>query len=582
MTEFLLYNGFTPLRRSPADVFLDNGVGILEATLREHGISYEIEDCATLNDIASFNLPSVSRPLRKLFNKQIFSSTSLTESEQHQVQRLSDELFSHHRSKMTAYLQGLATRIRENHIPVVGIKLWAGSTYDYCVELCQMIHEASPDTIVLAGGPQVNCFAHKGHILKLSPFDVAVYSEGETALVKILKTVQNHSNKSARLNAIAHAEIPNVVFRSSKGDIVKTPPECSDVQQKAIPWYHIREGVVPVHTIIDALGCDYGKCSFCIHPKIYPGFRRRSPVLIVNEMEQMIQQDIGLFSFTASDTPLSHGVKISQEILSRGLHLEFTMLSRAQRNAKNRRDKIIAQFRTLIRAGLKSVFFGVESGSDAVLKYVMNKGVTTDDIADTIDCLRTASRFENAKVNVITSFIYPVPLPRELTARGITNETVLSENLKFLQRIRPDSFHAAPGLLYPGTDWYTKSEQFQIEFDEASFLPKWIRQEFSYHAFLFASQAFLYSFNGTPLHRLISPSMEFARRGNDLGIPSDLWDEHFIFARANKIEGETALQDISRELFLDLLTCNDENTRYLYEGTIRHSRSVARQNTHLF
>ena len=470
----------------------------------------------------------------------------------------------------------------ENRIPAVGIKLWAGSTYDYCVELCTLIHDYSPDTIVIAGGPQVNCFSHKGQILELSPFDVAVYSEGEIALVNILKSIRNHSNKGQKLRAIANAKIPNVILRDIQNNISINPPACSDVQLKPIPAYQMRDGAVPVHTIIDALGCDYGKCTFCIHPKIYPEFRRRSPKLIVDEMEHMIRKEIGLFSFTASDTPLFHGVKISKEILDRDLKLEFTMLSRAQRNAHKRRERIVSQFRTLIRAGLKSVFFGVESGSDAVLTHVMNKGVTTDDIAATMGCLRAASKLENTHVNIIASFIYPVPLPGELTQRGITNDSVLTENLNFLQRIRPDSFHAAPGLLYPGTDWYTDAAKFNIEFDEQTFLRNWIKQELSYHAFLFPSQLPLYSFDGTPMQELISPSMEFARRGNALGIPSDLWDEHFIFARANGIEGAAALQEISRELFLDLLTCNDENTRYLYDGTIRYSRSVARRNSHLF
>ncbi|MBN2717278.1 MAG: radical SAM protein [Deltaproteobacteria bacterium] len=578
MIEFLLFNGFTPLRRSPADVFLDNGLGVLESALQMNNISYEIEDRATLPDIATFNLPTVSRPLRQLFEKHLFSSESLTQPEQAQLQHLYTELLSHHQKKMRHYLSGLALKIQKKNIPAVGIKLWAGSTYQYCVSLCQQIHAVSPDTIVIAGGPQVNCFASEGHILRLSPFDVAVYSEGENALIQILKAIQHCSTRTDRLAAIANAAIPNTIYRNHNQDVVKVQAKCTDIQQKPTPLYRMREGVVPVHTIIDALGCDYGKCTFCIHPKISPGFRRRSPEKIVDEMAQMIQQEIGLFSFTASDTPLSHGVQISEEILKRRLKLEFTMLSRAQRNAANRQEKIIKQFRTLIRAGLKSVFFGVESGSDAVLEHVMNKGVSTEDMAITMACLRTASKLENTQVNIIASFIFPVPLPSELTRMGITSETVMEDNLKFLQRIKPDSFHAAPGLLYPGTDWYSEKARFQIEFDESSFLPKWITQEFSYHGFLAPPQSHLYTFNDIPLQEMIPASMAFARRGNALGIPSDLWDEHFIFARANGIEGANSLQKISRELFLDLLTCNDENTRHLYEGTIRHSRAVAAQN----
>ena len=299
-------------------------------------------------------------------------------------------------------------------------------------------------------------------------------------------------------------------------------------------------------------------------------------------MEYMIRKGIGIFSFTASDTPLSHGVRISSEILKRNLHLDFTILTRAIRHAQKRREKIIDQFRTIIRAGLTCVFFGVESGNDAVLKHVMNKGISSEDIAVTIECLRIASKQERRHVSIIASYIYPIPLPEKLLTQGITLEKVLEDNLKLLKRIRPDSFHAAPGLLYPGTKWYTDKEQFHIEFDEEHFLPKWITQEFSFHAFLNPQEDFLYSFNEIPFQELIPPSIDFARRGNELGFPSDLWDDHFIFARANGIEGAEALQQLSRDLFLDLLVCNDEHTHHLYEGVIDHSRQIAQRNHRFF
>ncbi|MBN2344120.1 MAG: radical SAM protein [Deltaproteobacteria bacterium] len=578
MTELLLYNGFTPLRRSPADVFLDNGIGVLRAALAAADIQFEIEDRATIDAIAEFNRPDVSAPLRSLFEKQIFSDQPLTGQEQNQMRTLYQELRSHHKQLMSEYNAALSKRIAGEQIPVVGIKLWAGSTYDYCVDLCNRIHADNPNTIVVAGGPQVNCFTHEGHILRLSPFDIAVYSEGEDALVKIVAAVRHKPDKQSKLRAIIDANIPNIIYRYSD-DIVITPPRCIDVQNKPVPMYHKRKGVVPVHTIVDALGCDYGKCSFCIHPKIYPNFHKRSPVAIVDEMEEMLRQEVGLFSFTASDTPLSHGVQISEEILKRNLRLEYTMLTRAKRNAHKHREKMVSQFRTLIRAGLKSVFFGAESGNDEVLKHVMNKGITANDIVLSVQYLREASRLENKSVNVITSFIYPIPIPPQLIQQGITNSSIMEDNLALLQRMQPDSFHAAPGLIYPGTDWYLNKEKYQIEFNESEFLPRWIAQEFSYHGFLSPPEEFMYSFNGVPLQELIGPSMEFARRGNALGFPSDLWDEHFIFARANQIRGATALQQLSKDLFLDLLVCDDTHTRYLYEGTIAHSQHIASQNS---
>jgi hypothetical protein len=257
------------------------------------------------------------------------------------------------------------------------------------------------------------------------------------------------------------------------------------------------------------------------------------------------------------------------------------MLTRAKRNARKFTSRLVSDFQTLIRAGLKSVFFGVESANDAVLTHTMNKGVKADDIAHTMECLREASRLENTPVQIIASFIYPVPLPRQLIEQGVTNDVVLEDNLNFIAATRPDSFHAAPGLMYPGTDWYRHPDEYSISIEPDTFSEKWIRQELSYHGFVEKDDTFLYAFNGTPLQDLLQPAMEFARRGNQMGIPSDLWEEQFIFARADGIDAVADLHQLSQDFFLDLLVCFDEKTRYLYDKVTHRSMEVANRNTHI-
>ncbi len=580
MTELLLYNGFTPLRRSPADVFLDNGLGLLRAALRAAQIQFVIEDPASLAEVRKFDAPQITQPLRALLQKQLFSEIPLNAAEQTRMEALYTDMLATQSQKMRHTLDLLATRVKDDQIPVVGIKLWAGSTFAYCQYLCDRIHEISPETIVIAGGPQVNCFSFDGQILKLTSFDAAVYSEGENALIEIVKACRGCTTRKKRLSAIESARIPNTIFRSANG-VEVMPVVTTDVNHKPTPEYGDISGQIPVHTLIDALGCDYGKCAFCIHPCIYPQFRKRTPSLVVDEMVQMLKQGIGMFSFTASDTPLSHGVDISEEILKRRLQVEFTILTRAKRNAMQHREKIISQFRTLIRAGLKSVFFGVESANDAVLKQVMNKGVTAEDMEITINCLRKAGELENQWVNIIASFIFPTPLPQSLTVAGVTHEKVMADNLKFLARVQPDSFHAIPGLLYPGTRWYTHAEEFNIRFSPEEFSKKWISQEMSYHGYLNMGTEHLYSFDAVPLQELLPMSIAFSQEGNARGIPSDLWDEHFMLARASNIQGKANLLKLSEDLFLDLLTCSDACTGHLYENLTRHSQNIARSNHHL-
>ncbi|MBN2526628.1 MAG: radical SAM protein [Deltaproteobacteria bacterium] len=581
MTEFLLFNGFTPLRRSPADLFLDNGIGMLRANLKRAEIDFEINDPISLDKIQEFNHAELNASLRHLFKKQIFGETALRPDEYAKLLEQYQEMLAFHQHKMHQMLEDISDHVAAKQIPIVGIKLWAGSTFQYCIELCELIGKKSPETLLVAGGPQVNCYSFEGQILKLTPFDVAIYSEGEHALLQLILCCRYKHTKRKMLAAVQNANIPNCIYRAGK-DVIVNPVEVADVNEKCFPEYDDLNGKVPVHTIVDALGCDYGKCSFCIHPCIYPKFRKRTPQLIVDEMVHMVRQGIGLFSFTASDTPLPHAVRISEEILKRKLKIDFTMLTRARRNAHKHTEHITEQFRVIVRAGLKSVFFGVESGNDHVLNEVMNKGVTANDMAVTMDCLRNAAKQESKWVNIIASFIYPVPLPLELKNKGLDSQTVLSDNLKLLKRMQPDSFHAIPGLLYPGTRWYTHPEEYDIHFDRETFPQKWITQEFSSHGYVTLGKTSLFSFGTQPFHEMIQESIEFMRKGNALGIPSDLWEEQFIFARAANITGIANLQRLSEDLHLDLLTCNDKNTRYLYDAASRYSRSLALSNTHLF
>jgi len=580
--DLFIYNGFTPRRRSPGDVFLDNGIGMLRAYFKKNNMDFVLEDRIGIDSYVDFDLPEISVPLRELCKKVIYSKNkgSLPRQflDKFKLKGLYTKLVRYQDAVMRQYLGQLRDRIADMRPPVVGMKVWFGITFNYCKMLCDMIQEASPETIVVAGGPLANCYNADGVILKYTPFDLAVYSEGEIALTQIVRIAKRYNTKKERLEAIISANIPNLVYRTPDG-IVRNPIQPLPINEKLIPDYEgDYNNKVMNHTIIDALGCDYGKCYFCIHPKIHPHFRLRDPKLVVDEIEYMIRRGIGFFTFTASDTPLPHARRISEEILRRKLNLEFTILARGSKGAAKRKQHLVDSYRTIIRAGMRILYMGAESGNDDVLRDVLNKNLTAQDIADTIECIRKASDMEGKKVYIITSYIYPIPLTDGLLKSGITFEKVLEDNITLGKRTQPDSFQVMPATVYTGVDWYNNARRYNIELDKEKYAKSMLELETSPHAIFDKPPELPFKINGRGFHAWVNMYLKICRAANDAGLPSELNDEHLVIGRSVGCKSAEELTQLSRDLFLDIISCNGERSGKFFRMTNKKSREIAGSN----
>jgi len=584
MADLFLYNGFTPRRRSPGDLFLDNGMAILRAYLKKENIDFMIEDRNTVDGYDEFKVPETSQRLRELFDKMIFNEEKAPWYKMLYYKKKTLALYSKmvdfQNVQMDKYLHTLTERIARDRTPVLGIKLWFGNTFISCVKFCEMVRRASPETIIVVGGPHANVYYSDGIILKYSPFDLAVYSEGEAALANIVKIAKRYKTRRERLERIANADIPNLVYRAPDGAIKINPTVPIPINEKLIPEYTDEElsKKIRCHTIIDGLGCDYGRCSFCIHPFIYPKFRIRDPKLIVDEIGYMLRKGVGFFTFTASDTPLPHARRIAEEILRRKLRIEYTMLTRASKGAATRKADLVETYRIIIRSGMRILYMGAESGNDDVLKEVLNKNLTAQEIVDTVECIRKASELEKQHVYIITSYIYPIPLTKELLDKGVTLKRVFDDNVRLGKLTMPDSFQVMPATLYPGPAWYSNPSKYNISYDPDTYGPIMLKFEWSINALGERRWESAYTMLGKKITDLVPLYMKLSRAINKLGIPSDLNDEHLLIARCAGYEKKEDLEMISKDLFLDILSCYDEKTLKLFDMVNSKSEELAKSN----
>lgn len=104
----------------------------------------------------------------------------------------------------------------------------------------------------------------------------------------------------------------------------------------------------------------------------------------------------------------------------------------------------------MAQAGLRAIFFGIESGCPEVLNRAVGKGLDLARVRETVRAAQAAGIF------VVTSMIVPLPFDTEET---------LAESLQFLREVRPDSVPVQfPGII-PHTPWWNNPTAYGLDFD---------------------------------------------------------------------------------------------------------------------
>ncbi len=230
--------------------------------------------------------------------------------------------------------------------------------------------------LALAGGPDATGYYDE---YLTNGFDVVVRSEGEETAAELMTwyTAGAHAEELSR--------IPGIAYRDSTGAVVLNPdrPFIGDLDGLRFPrrdehiyrpyldaWQRTH-GKASLH-LIGARGCPFD-CAFCYRPVFGRYYRRRSPENIVDELVQL-RDRFGVRHFRfVDDTFVVHHEWVSELaglIRQRTPGLSFDVLSRSDLMT----DELAED---LADMGVSRVYFGMESGSDAVLKH-MHKGVRAE------------------------------------------------------------------------------------------------------------------------------------------------------------------------------------------------------------
>ncbi len=493
---------------TPSSLTPDNGLANLAGALLEAGHEARVVDYGTVSTMRRLFPESLAAQLKPVAAELLDGGQGPPSAEQMmKLHQLDAQLATHQEAEVQRIGRELVAEARQFQPDFVGFKLWNGDGFTGSVALAQMLREEFPDLHIYAGGPQASWF--KGVIYqRTGVFEAIAHGEAEATILALAEHATGQRNL---------AQIPAIIY-SEGGQVHEVPrAEWLDLNSFLNPVstteiYPAMAGEEKLKIIVldDSRGCPQ-RCGFCTHP-LESGTRLRTaaPELLVDRMEQMISSHgISVFRFAGSSTPGSLMRQVAEEILKRGLQVQYACFGHfASADPEH--------FDVMARSGLYALFFGIESGCQEILDKAVRKGLDLAKVKDTVQAAQQAGLF------VAASMIVPLPFDTQQT---------IQQSLEFISDIRPDSVPVQfPGLL-PGTPWMEEPHRYNFEVDKERAL----RIGLDYKIKLLFPPQFWdplpYKVNGMSFAEFTAVTMKFAAKLEEAGLLTNVPDDMALIAR---------------------------------------------------
>jgi anaerobic magnesium-protoporphyrin IX monomethyl ester cyclase len=268
---------------------------------------------------------------------------------------------------------------------------------------------------IILGGPHVAVYPDRCFDLNV---DYAIVGEGEIKFREIIETLLRGEKPPKLLTSEKLKNLDNLIH-----PLREVGKNCWGIMSNK-----------PITTMITSRGCPFG-CHYCDRPAMGRNFRMRSPMGVVDEIEECL--DLGINEIVFYDDTFTvnrdRAMGICELILKRGLKLDWSIRARV--------DTVDYELlKTLKRAGCYRIHFGVESGSNKVLKNI-NKGIT-------VEQARNAFKWAHQnKIDTLAYFMIGMP--------GETKED-MDASLKLAKELK--TYYAKFTIFtpFPGTETYKR------------------------------------------------------------------------------------------------------------------------------
>jgi anaerobic magnesium-protoporphyrin IX monomethyl ester cyclase len=363
---------------------------------------------------------------------------------------------------------------------IVGITC-GSATYTRCLETAKVVKETLPLCTVVVGGWHAAYMPDS--LLQHHDVDYVVMGEGERAMVELT----NYILKSKGGKALA--DIAGVGYRQN-GSFVKNAPQfISNMDEIPFPARHLLPmklydrtieflNAKPADVMSIARGCPFS-CAFCETKKLWGNTCRMfSPARVLDEVRYMVEKfgTRGVYFINDNFTIKKKQTEELCDLLKNsGLDLEWVCDTRVDLVNRELLQKMKA-------GGCEAIWFGVESGSQRILKRI-NRTITLE---------QTENAFQLCKqvgIKVACSFMLGFP--------DETRED-LEATRKFADKLDPDWCQFNVFIAYPDSSLYQELLQTGNYDRLDEFLLTVKTSEFDYNSLMAIQRRFFREHNGAP------------------------------------------------------------------------------------
>lgn len=317
------------------------------------------------------------------------------------LQRAGHEVKVIDNARIQLPVERIVERVKKEDAQIVGISALT-PTFKQGLKLAQAIKEENPGVKIVFGNYHPT-FEYE-RLLKNCPFvDCVVLGEGERSFLEFVNVVE----KDGKVE-----NVKGIAFRHN-GGVVKTPrmPFIQELDELPFPdrtllEQEYRSEIVGMlgssgkfTTMLTSRGCPYG-CRYCACSAFSSRVARfRSPENVLAEMEQLWSEGYEEVGFVDDNLLLNKKriEKICDLLKARKIKLNMWAEGRVDQASRETLIKFA-------RAGCKTIYYGIESGTQEVLDYY-GKNITPDLSRNAV-----ANTKKAGIENVLGSFIVGAPI----------------------------------------------------------------------------------------------------------------------------------------------------------------------------